>query len=345
MSMLLSPVEIANLSLKNRVVMAPMCMYEVRKKDGIVTPFHMAHYGARAISQVGLIMIEATAVDPDGRISDYDLGLWNNQQIVGLKALVESLHFLGTKVGIQLAHAGRKAKDAVQPIAPSPLAFNKDFATPKEMSLLDIKDIQDKFIEAANRAVEAGVDMIEIHGAHGYLINQFLSPATNKRQDQYGGSLENRYRFLEEIIGSVRHVYKGSLWVRLSLTDFLEAGQQNSIEEWQTIGKWLERDGVDCIDVSAGGVTEAKPNFPICPGYQVHLTMAMKEAVTIPVTAVGLLAEPGICEYILQNNQADLILQGRALIRNVNWLADAAKELKDKEFQVFNQSYFRGQHK
>ncbi|MFV0558272.1 MAG: NADH:flavin oxidoreductase/NADH oxidase [Enterococcus sp.] len=343
MSRLLTPVTIAQLQLKNRVVMAPMCMYEVQQKDGIITPFHTAHYGARAIANVGLIMIEATAVQAEGRITDYDLGLWNEPQAQALKTLVASLHFLGTKVGIQLAHAGRKAEDAQPPIAPSALSYSDNYQQPTEMSLTDIQKTQAAFVASAKRSVAANVDMIEIHGAHGYLINQFLSPATNQRTDHYGGSLRNRYRFVQEIIQSVRQFYAGSLWIRLSLTDYLAADQQNSLSDWQTIGKWLEADGIDCIDVSTGGLMNVRPNLPIHPGYQVPFTTALKEQLTIPVAAVGLLSDPGICEYLLQSNQADLILQGRALIRNINWLADAAKILHETDYQVYNHSYFRGQ--
>ena len=343
MSMLLSPVEMAKLSLKNRVVMAPMCTYEVKKEDGIITPFHFAHYGARAISGVSLIILEATSVVPEGRISNNDLGLWNDEQAVELKKLVDSLHYLGAKAGIQLAHAGRKAQDEAQPVAPSALAFNENFNTPIEMSKEEIKRTQVAFIEAAKRAVDAGFDMLELHGAHGYLINQFLSPAINQRTDEYGGSLENRYRFAKEIIQGIREFYQGSLWIRLSLTDYVEAPEQNTLEEWQQVARWLEADQVDCIDVSTGGVLNTPVGIPVHAGYQVSYATALKQAVKIPVAAVGLLGDAGLCEYVLQNQQADLVLQGRALLRNTNWLADAAEDLHDKNFKVFNASYERGQ--
>lgn len=341
MSLLLSPVQIAKLALKNRVVMPPMCMYEVHKEDGVATPFHFAHYGARAIGQVGLIIIEATAVAPDGRLTNQDLGLWNEEQAQKLKELVATLHFLGAKVGIQLGHGGRKAKDAVQPIAPSVIPFNKTYKMPHEMTKEMIKQTQQDFIDATKRAITAGVDMIEIHGAHGYLLNEFLAPQTNQRQDEYGGTLENRYRFVQEIIQEIRQFYQGSLWIRLSLSDYSEP--QNSLEEWQTLAQWLESDGIDCIDVSTGGLLDRTPNMPIHAGYQVPFATQIKEAVSIPVTAVGLLDNPGLCEFLLQTNQTDLVAIGRGLIRNTNWLADAAKELKEHDFQVYNHSYFRGQ--
>lgn len=344
MSLLLSPIKVAKLSLENRVVMSPMCMFTVEKKDGIITPFHFAHYSARAIAKVGLIIIEATAVNPDGRITDQDLGLWNDAQAQELKKLVTNLHNLGTKVGIQIAHAGRKAEDALYPVAPSAISFSETYKTPNEMSLADIQNIQSDFVTAVQRAISSGIDMIELHGAHGYLINQFLAPATNKRIDEYGGSLENRYRFAKEIIKQVRKFYQGSLWIRLSLTDYLATNEQNSMEDWKKITKWLEADGIDCIDVSTGGVVDTKPNIPIHAGYQTTYATKIKNNLTIPVTTVGLLDNPGLCEYILQNNQADLVLIGRALIRNTNWLVDAAKELRDKNFMPYNDAYKRGQN-
>ncbi len=331
--------------MNNRVVLAPMCMFEVEKEDGVLTPFHFAHYGARAIAKAGLIIIEATGVEPDGRISNRDLGLWNDEQAVELKKLVDMLHALGSKVGIQLGHAGRKAENAEVLIAPSAIPFSNEYGTPNAMTNEEIERVQASFVAAAERAAVAGVDMIELHGAHGYLINQFLSPLTNERTDAYGGSLENRYLFAKEIIEQIRGSFNGSLWIRLSLTAYADSEKQNSLDEWKTIGKWLEKDGIDCIDVSTGGLLDRKPNIPVRPGYQVPYTSAMKEAVSIPVTAVGLLDNPGLCEHILQTKQADLILQGRALIRNVNWLADAAEELRDTNFEVYNHSYQRGQRR
>ena len=186
---------------------------------------------------------------------------------------------------------------------------------------------------------------IQLHGAHGYLINQFLPPLTNERTDSYAGSLENRYLLAKEIIEQIRGSFKGSSWIRLSLTAYDDSEKQNSMDDWKTIGKWLEKDGINCIDVSTAGLIDKKLNIPVCPGYQVPYTTVMKEVVSIQVSAVGLLGTTDLCEHILQTNQADLILQGRALIRNVNWLADAAEELRDTNFEVYNHSYQRGQRK
>ena len=343
MSLLLSPVEMAGLSLKNRVVMPPMCMYEVKNEDGLPTAFHHVHYGARAIGGVGLIIQEATAVEPDGRLSNRDLGIWSDRQGRALADLVMELKAFGSKVGIQLSHGGRKAADALQPIGPSAVGYSKEYQVPKEMTLDDIQRVQSAFVSAARRAQDAGYDMIEIHGAHGYLVNEFLEPLTNLRSDEYGGTLENRFRFLKEIIEGVKTVFCRPIWVRLSATAYDETGTQNTLQDYQQIAKWLEELGVACLDISTGGLMDVKPNIPIYGGYQATFSAQIKQAVSIPVTAVGLLHNPELGEYLLQTGQADLIQVGRGLIRNVNWLADAAETLHDHDFQVYNNSYKRGQ--
>ena len=343
MSLLLSPVEMAGLSLKNRVVMPPMCMYEVKNEDGLPTAFHHAHYGARAIGGVGLIIQEATAVEPDGRLSNRDLGIWSDRQGRALADLVMELKSFGSKVGIQLSHGGRKAADALQPIGPSAVGYSKEYQVPKEMTLDDIQRVQSAFVSAAQRAQDAGYDMIEIHGAHGYLVNEFLEPLTNLRSDEYGGTLEKRFRFLKEIIEGVKTVFCGPIWVRLSATAYDETGTQNTLQDYQQIAKWLEELGVACLDISTGGLMDVKPNIPIYGGYQATFSAQIKQAVSIPVTTVGLLHNPELGEYLLQTGQADLIQVGRGLIRNVNWLADAAETLHDHDFQVYNNSYKRGQ--
>ena len=343
MSLLLSPVEMAGLSLKNRVVMPPMCMYEVKNEDGLPTAFHHVHYGARAIGGVGLIIQEATAVEPDGRLSNRDLGIWSDRQGRALADLVMELKAFGSKVGIQLSHGGRKAADALQPIGPSAVGYSKEYQVPKEMTLDDIQRVQSAFVSAARRAQEAGYDMIEIHGAHGYLVNEFLEPLTNLRSDEYGGTLEKRFRFLKEIIEGVKTVFCGPIWVRLSATAYDETGTQNTLQDYQQIAKWLEELGVACLDISTGGLMDVKPNIPIYGGYQATFSAQIKQAVSIPVTTVGLLHNPELGEYLLQTGQADLIQVGRGLIRNVNWLADAAETLHDHNFQVYNNSYKRGQ--
>lgn len=343
MSLLLSPVDIAGLSLKNRVVMPPMCMYEVHQEDGLPTAFHKAHYGARAIAGVGLIIQEATAIEPDERLTNKDLGIWTDAQGHSMSQMVADLHVLGAQVGIQLGHGGRKSIDAKDPIAPSAIAYSSDYKKPREMTQADIERIKEAFVAAARRADKAGYDMIELHGAHGYLINQFLEPQTNHRSDSYGGTLENRFRFLKEIIESIKAVFSKPIWVRLSVTAYDETGVQNTLEDYQQIGHWLEELGVACLDISTGGLMDVRPNIPIHGGYQAPFTAKMKESLNIPVTAVGLLNSPELAEYLLQNQQADLIQVGRGLIRNTNWLAEAAEMLHDHQFKVYNNSYQRGQ--
>lgn len=344
--MLLSPVELAGLSLKNRVVMPPMCMYEVQAGDGLPTAFHHAHYGARAIGGVGLIIQEATAVEPDGRLSRRDLGLWTDAQAQALASLVSEVHTFGSKIGVQLGHGGRKAADAEQPLAPSAIPYDAHtYRPPVEMSLADIARVQAAFVAAAQRADQAGYDMIELHGAHGYLIHQFLEPLTNQRTDAYGGSLANRFRFLEEIVKGIRAVFSKPIWVRLSVTAYDETGQQNTLADYQQIAQWLEALGVACLDISTGGLLPVAPNVPVYAGYQAAFSAQIKASVKIPVTAVGLLHSPELGEYLLQTGQADLIQVGRGLIRNANWLADAAQVLHDKDYEVYNASYARGQIK
>lgn len=342
MNLLLSPAEIGGLNLKNRVGMSPMCTYEVKKKDGIPTPFHFTHYGSKAIGQVGLVIIEATAVDPDGRITDYDLGLWNDDQIDQFKQLIDHIHSLGSKVGIQLAHAGRKAKHAKRPISSTDEPFNDSYQSPHTLSTQEVSEVIHAFKEAARRADQAGVDMIEIHGAHGYLINQFLEPATNNRTDHYGGSLENRFNLLKEIIKETKSVTSLPLWVRLSASAYLPESDQNSINDWQTVAKWLEDLDVRCLDISTGGVVNKKPNIDIREGYQVPFAEAIKRESSIDVATVGLMQSPELCEHVLKTNAADFILQGRALLRESNWPIHAAKVLGVDSINFYNDSYRRG---
>lgn len=340
MSELLKPAKVAGLDLKNRVVMSPMCMYEVAKEDGIVTDFHFAHYGARALGGVSLIITESTAVLPDGRITKNDLGLWNDQQAEKLSQLVSYLHGLGAKVGVQLNHAGRKAEDAKFKWAPSAIAYNDIYEQPKEMTLAEIAEVKEAFVAAAKRAQAAGVDVIEIHGAHGYLLNQFLSPKTNQRNDEYGGTLAKRYRLVDEIVRAVRAEFTGSLWLRISATDYAP-GAENTMADWKQVAGWLQAAGLDCLDVSTGGLLDVKPNIPLYDGYQVQFASALKAASDLSVAAVGLLDNPGLCEYLVQTKQVDLILQARALLRNPNWVMKAATALHDHDYRAYNASYER----
>src|SRR5690625_2562239 len=325
MAKLFSPVDFKGITLKNRVVMSPMCMYSCMKEDGKVTPFHMTHYVSRAVGQVGLIVTEATAVQPEGRISAQDLGIWDDDHVEGLKQLNEQLHTYGAKTGIQLAHAGRKAVLESDIYAPSPLAFNNSYKRPLEMSLEDINATIEAFKNAARRSVEAGFDIIEIHAVHGYLFNQFLSQLTNKRNDQYGSSQENRFRFLKEIVKSVQTEWnRNPLFVRLSTNEYHEAG--NTFEDFLYFTSELKALGVDLIDCSSGGVIPASINA--YPGYQVKNCEAIKHETAIATGAVGLITNGIQAEEILQNERADLVIIGRALLRNPYWAKAAADELR-----------------
>lgn len=320
---LFSHYEIKGLTLKNRIVMAPMCMYSCEKEDGIVTDWHVAHYASRAAGQVGLIILEATAVTPQGRISHQDLGIWSDDHVRGLARLTEQIKANGAAAGIQLAHAGRKAEVREEIIAPSALAFNEKYKEPKAMTVEQIHETVEAFKNAADRAKQAGFDVIEIHGAHGYLINQFLSPLTNKRDDEYGGSAEKRFRFLREVLEAVKTVWDGPLFVRVSACDYTENGL--TVEDYAAMGKWMKELGVDLIDVSSGAVVPARIN--VFPGYQVKFAEKIKHEAEIATGAVGLITTGIQAEEILQNDRADLIFIARELLRDPYWPRTAAKEL------------------
>ncbi|GGC86661.1 NADPH dehydrogenase [Thalassobacillus devorans] len=322
-SKLFSPYRIKDVTLKNRIVMSPMCMYSSDTQDGKAAPFHFAHYESRAAGQAGLVMTEATAVVPEGRISYEDLGIWSDEHIAGLKQINEGIHRHGAASAIQLAHAGRKA-DLKDPIyGPSPLPFNEQLQTPNEMSLEDIQNVITAFKNAARRADESGFDIIELHGAHGYLINEFLSPLTNKRSDNYGGSTENRYRFLREVITAVQEVWNGPLFVRISGNEYHEEG--NTMKDFLYYAGEMKKQGIDLIDVSSGGVVPA-PIHPF-PGYQLSYAEEIKRRTAIPTGAVGLITHGIQAEEIVQNERAELVFIGRALLRNPYWPRQAAEEL------------------
>ncbi|CAM3959589.1 NADPH dehydrogenase NamA [Lederbergia lenta] len=320
---LFEPFTIKNVTLKNRIVMSPMCMYSSKYENGMVEDWHYTHYTSRAVGQVGLIMVEATAVTPQGRISPQDLGIWSDDHVDGLAKLVSMVKQHGAVAGIQIAHAGRKAELEGEIVAPSPLPFNAKMKTPKEMSKMDIDDTIEAFKQAARRAKVAGFDVIEIHGAHGYLINEFLSPLANKRTDEYGGSQEKRYLFLRKIIEAVKLVWTGPLFVRISAKDYLDDGLD--VDDYSTMAGWMKEQGVDLIDVSSGAVAPAK--ISPFPGYQVPFADQIRKEATIPTGAVGLITTGIQAEEILQNNRADLIFLARALLRDPYWAKNAAKEL------------------
>jgi len=332
MDHLFSPYKLKSLELKNRVVMPPMCQYSVEKKDGVANDWHYTHYVNRAVGGTGLVIIEMTDVEPDGRISDYDLGLWSDDQIPALARIVEACHQHGAKVGIQIAHAGRKAEDAPVPVAPSAIPFDEKSKTPRALTTEEVKDMVEKFRLAVRRAVQAGFDTIELHGAHGYLIHQFHSPLTNQRTDEYGKDLT---RFGREVIEAAKSEMPADmpLIMRISAQEYVEGGY--GIKESLEFSKIYREAGVDMFHISAGG------EGPIAawgrPGthaaYQVPLAREIKHSLDIPVIAVGRLDEPALANAVIGNGDADLVAVGRGMLRNPYWTLEAAVRL-GKETQV-----------
>lgn len=327
MSKLFSNYKIKNMEIKNKIVMAPMCM-DSADNDGNVNSWHYLHYGNRAVGGTGLIILEATAVESRGRITAMDLGIWQDSHIGPLKNITEECKKHGAKMGIQIAHAGRKCEVVSEDIiAPSAIAFDEKYKTPREMSKEDIKIVINSFKEAAKRAREAGFDIIEIHGAHGYLINEFMSSLTNKRTDEYGGSIENRGRFLKEVVKAVREEWTNELplILRVSAEEYFEGG--NKPKDVAEIINFAKDAGIDMVNVSSGGLVKAQINT--YPGYQISFAETIKALTRLPVIAGGLVTSPLMAEEILQNNRADLVFLGRELLRNPFWPLNAAIELKD----------------
>jgi len=324
---LFSSYTLKGLDLKNRVVMPPMCQYSVENKDGIATDWHYLHYVSRAVGGTGFIIVEMTDVEPDGRISDFDLGLWSDEQIPALKRIVDACHSYGAKVGIQIAHAGRKAEDAEVPVAPSAIAFDENYKQPRALTTAEVKDMVEKFRSAAARAVKAGFDAIEIHGAHGYLIHQFHSPLTNKRDDEYGQDLT---LFGREVIQAVKGEMPEDmpLIMRISAKEYVEGGY--GIEESIAFAKAYQEAGVDMFDISSGGegpiAAFGRPGTHA--GYQVPLARDIKQALDVPVIAVGRLDDAKLANAVIGNEDADLVAVGRGLLRNPHWALEAASNLR-----------------
>ena len=332
MSLLFKSGNIGTLELKNRIVMPPMCMYK-SDDSGELKTFHKTHYLARAIGGVGFIIVEATAVEPRGRISDEDLGLWEDSQIIQHQELNEDIHFFGAKTAIQIAHAGRKStvKDTT-PIAPSAIAFSNEepFKTPINASLEDIKNIKELFVKTAIRAKKANYDAIELHAAHGYLLCEFLSQLSNKREDIYGGSLENRCRLVLEITKEIKQKVDLPLIVRISADEWMKEGW--NIDDSIYLSKELEKLGVDAIHVSSGGNQEKTNNSPeLKPLYQSHWAKQIKENINIPVIAVGLITTAIEGEKLLEEKYCDFVAYGREILRNPNLAFYAASEFKEKD--------------
>ncbi|WP_215452029.1 NADH:flavin oxidoreductase/NADH oxidase [Streptomyces sp. ATCC 21386] len=345
MSALFEPYRLRELTIPNRVWMPPMCQYSAAPEGplaGAPNDWHFAHYAARATGGTGLIIVEATAVSPEGRISPYDLGLWNDTQVEAFRRITGFLKGQGTVPAVQLAHAGRKAStdqpwrggapvgaDAHgwQPVAPSSLAFDERHPVPDELTVDQIQDVIGRFAEAARRALAAGFEVVEIHGAHGYLINEFLSPHSNRRTDSYGGSWENRIRLALEVVDAVREVWPADkpLFFRVSATEWLEDGGWTA-DDTVRLAAELKAHGVDLLDVSSGGNAPGV-RIPVGPGYQVPFAARVRNESALPVAAVGLITEAEQAEKILANGEADAVLLGRELLRSPSWARQAAREL------------------
>lgn len=354
MSQLFSPTNLRGLALRNRTVIAPMCQYSA--VDGFANDWHFVHLGRFAIGGFGLIILEATGVTPEGRISYADLGLWKDEQIAPLARIVDFIHSQGAAAGIQLAHAGRKASTPVPwrngfteteeekprvgfehwtPVAPSAEihAEGKDFTKPTALDAAGIRNIIDSFAAAAKRAEQAGFDTVEVHAAHGYLLNQFLSPLANKRTDEYGGSRENRMRLVLEVTKAVRAVWpkEKPLLVRISVSDNHPEGWQ--VEDSVVLAQELKKLGADAIDCSSGGFEGA--TFNTVAGYQVPFAKAVRDGADIPTMAVGLLGDARRAEEIIANGEADFIELARGALDDPNWAVHARHELGADDYELW----------
>jgi 2,4-dienoyl-CoA reductase-like NADH-dependent reductase (Old Yellow Enzyme family) len=339
MDNLFTQLKIRGIEFKNRIVVSPMCQYSAI--NGMPSDWHLVHLGSRAVGGAALIIQEATAVSPEGRISPEDLGIWNDKQGEAYKRINDFIKSQKCIPGIQLAHAGRKAstyapwkgegmvkveEEGWDCYAPSPIAFSDNYPLPKEMSLVDIQKAIINFKDAAKRSVDAGYGVIELHFAHGYLVHQFLSPISNKRTDEYGGSFENRSRLAMEIVREVRNVLPDDfpLFVRISCTDWVEGGW--GIDDSVKLAKMFKDEGVDLIDCSSGG-NIAKAKIPIAPGYQIPFSEKIKKETGILTGGVGLITEPKQADEIIRTGEADLVLLAREILRNPYWPINAAREL------------------
>ncbi|MFK4071616.1 NADH:flavin oxidoreductase/NADH oxidase [Streptomyces sp. NPDC029674] len=345
MSALFEPYTLRSLTIPNRVWMPPMCQYSAAPEGaGVGAPqdWHFAHYAARATGGTGLIIVEATAVSAEGRISPYDLGIWNDTQVEAFRRITDFLKSQGTVPAIQLAHAGRKASTdrpwkggapvgadefGWQPVAPSAVAFDDRHPVPTELTVEEIHEVVRQFVDAARRALDAGFEVAELHGAHGYLIGEFLSPHSNRRTDAYGGSYENRTRFALEVVDAVRAVWPEDkpLFFRISATDWLEEAGWTA-DDTVRFATELKEHGIDLLDVSTGG-NAAGVKIPVGPGYQVPFAARVKAETELPVAAVGLITEVEQAEKILANGEADAVLLGRELLRDPSWARRAGREL------------------
>ena len=335
---LFDEIKIRELTISNRIWLSPMCQYSA--VDGLPNTWHMVHLGKFAMGKVGLLMAEATGISANARSTLHDVGIWNDQQVKAWKLITDFIKQQGSKIGVQLWHAGQKSSTTTpwqgqdyvgleaggwQAVAPSSIAFGK-LPIPRSLTTDEIKSIVKDYKSAAERAVKAGFDVVEIHGAHGYLIHSFLSPITNIRKDEYGGSFENRIRFVTEVVQAIRQVWPDNcpLFLRTSSHDWIEGGWTTT--ENTQLAKILLPLGVDLIDCSSGGI-KADINYPVAPGYQVQFSENIKKDSKILTCAVGIITEPLVAEEIITSNKADAVMLGRELLRNPNWVLNAAEAL------------------
>lgn len=338
---LFDPITVRTLTIRNRAWVSPMCQYSSSESDGHVQDWHRVHYGALARGGAGLVMVEATGVTPEGRITPMCLGIWSDDHIDGFRQVTDFAHSQGAAMGIQLAHAGRKgsaypwmpnAQSGTVPsseggwktVAPSAVAF-AGMDTPHELTIAEIDDLVAAFVAAADRAVRAGFDVLEVHSAHGYLLHEFLSPLSNKRDDEYGGSLENRARMLRRIVTAIRAVHSTvPLFVRLSATDWVKGGLE--VTDAVTVAGWVREDGADLVDVSSGGAT-ADAVIPVRASYQVPLAETVKRETEVMVSAVGMITAAAQAESIVTTGQADAVFVGRAALKDPQFALSWASQL------------------
>jgi 2,4-dienoyl-CoA reductase-like NADH-dependent reductase (Old Yellow Enzyme family) len=340
MAQLFDTLKLRDIVLTNRIGMPSMCQYSAR--DGIANDWHFVHYSSRSIGGAALMNVEATAVSPEGRISPADLGLWNDEQIAPLARIVRFVREQGVVVGLQLAHAGRKAsvslgwqaqhplsaKEGGWPVlAPSAIAFGDGYALPHELDAAGIKQLVAQFVASARRAREAGFQTVEIHAAHGYLLHQFLSPLANQRSDAYGGSFENRTRLVREVVCAVRAEWpeRLPLLIRLSATDWVDGGW--TADETVELCRALKGLGVDLIDVSTGGMAPTA-KIPVGAGFQTEFAERVRREADIPTAAVGLITSPAQADHIVRSGQADVVMLGREVLRDPYWPLHAAQALE-----------------
>ncbi|MCB1218670.1 NADH:flavin oxidoreductase/NADH oxidase [bacterium] len=341
MPRLFEPLELRSVTLRNRIGMSPMCMYSCDAKDGVPNAWHMSHLGSRASGGTALIIAEASAVEPEGRISPQDAGIWSDGQASAWAPIAAFIESQGAVPSIQIAHAGRKAgtkrpadgrgivddAEAWQAVAPSAVPFDAGWRIPHELTVAELATLKQKWVDAARRSQQAGFRLLEVHNAHGYLLHSFLSPLSNLRTDEYGGSLEKRMRFPLEVVEAVRAVWPAELplSVRISGTDWHPEGW--SIDDSVAYARELKQLGVDIIDCSSGG-NIPQADIPVGPGYQVHIAERVRREAGIPTMAVGMITEARQAEQIVSSGQADMVLLARELLREPHWAIKAARELE-----------------